>query len=56
MNEILKIIRNLKAGKNVIIADRDKRYAMMGMLETFGVKVIQDGTFIKLAVLEEKKA
>lgn len=59
MNEILKIIRNLKAGKKVIIAEKMKRYAMMGLLEAYGVHVVQDGAFISIQqqdVLEEEKS
>ncbi|AIQ19552.1 hypothetical protein H70357_24685 [Paenibacillus sp. FSL H7-0357] len=48
MNQLLTILKKLKAGKRVLIKDQAQRYAILGALNAFQVKTYVDGLFVQI--------
>lgn len=47
MNQLLAILKKLKAGKRVMIKDQAQRYAIAGALNAFQIKTYVDGMFVQ---------
>ncbi|MEK3673575.1 hypothetical protein [Paenibacillus sp. FSL R10-2771] len=47
MNQLLTILKKLKAGKRVMIKDQVQRHAILGVLNAYQIKTYVSGIFVQ---------